>query len=401
MIYKGKQKLGDFFSSRREKGKAGLPTFSVTLNEGLIQRDLLGRKTVTNLEPEQHLLIKNGDIAYNMMRMWQGAHGLAKSKGIVSPAYIVLKPNKNIDSEYAYHLFKTNRLIYLFWAYSYGLTSDRLRLYFNDFSKILATIPTLDEQTKIAKILSTWDKAIATVEALIENSKAQKKALMQQLLTGKKRFVEFVEEWRDTSVTSMGGVVSGGTPNTTIDQYWNGEVLWMTPTDVTVLRNRFVFDTKKKISKEGLNNSSASIVPPGSLLVCTRATIGFMAISTTDITTNQGFKNLVPKEIFDVNFLYYLFLFFRNKFIKYACGSTFLELSGSDFKKLKFACPGFKEQQKIALTLSELDLEIERLNKYLRCLIKEKKSLMQQLLAGKRRVEIRSKNQFIEETANA
>ena len=109
----------------------------------------------------------------------------------------MLKPTEYVDSQYAEYLFKSLRMIYLFWAYSYGLTNDRLRLYYRDFARIKVKIPELPEQRKIAKILQTWDRAIATTEKLIDASKQQKKALMQQLLTGKKRFPGFEREWEE------------------------------------------------------------------------------------------------------------------------------------------------------------------------------------------------------------
>lgn len=168
-------KLGKVFKSRRERGDAGLPTFSVTLNDGLILRDSLERKTETNLSPEEHLLVRKGDIAYNMMRMWQGASGLAPFDALVSPAYVVLKPTKEIDPVFASYFFKSARMIYLFWAYSYGLTGDRLRLYYPDFCLIPAAIPPIEEQRRIGEILTTWDKAIQTVDRLIRNSSEQKK----------------------------------------------------------------------------------------------------------------------------------------------------------------------------------------------------------------------------------
>src|SRR6478752_5410623 len=103
--------LGDFFASRREPGGAGLPTMSITLNNGMVDRGDLERRTETRLTPEQHLRVQKGDIAYNMMRMWQGACGLAESDGIVSPAYVVLQPKDGIDSRFAYHWFKSARMI--------------------------------------------------------------------------------------------------------------------------------------------------------------------------------------------------------------------------------------------------------------------------------------------------
>jgi type I restriction enzyme S subunit len=100
-------RLGDFFSNRQEPGQAGLPVMSVTMNDSLVFRDDLERRTESALKPEQHLLVRKGDIAYNMMRMWQGACGQATADGMVSPAYVVLAPKPGIDSRFAYH---TNRL---------------------------------------------------------------------------------------------------------------------------------------------------------------------------------------------------------------------------------------------------------------------------------------------------
>jgi type I restriction enzyme, S subunit len=182
MVYEGDCRLGDLFQSRREKGRPGLPLLSVTMNNGLVDRENLDRKQDTNLAPEDHLLVKPGDIAYNMMRMWQGAFGLAEREGLVSPAYVILKSKPRIDPKYATYLLRTPRLRYLLWAYSYGLTDDRLRLYFDDFSAIPARIPTIESQQEIAKVLKTWDAAIAASELLVNGLGREKQALMRHWL---------------------------------------------------------------------------------------------------------------------------------------------------------------------------------------------------------------------------
>lgn len=186
----------------------------------------------------------------------------------------------------------------------------------------------------------------------------------------------------------MGKVVSGGTPDTNMAMYWEGDILWLTPTDVTALTGRFVSNTSRKITPAGLLNSSAVLLPKGSLMVCTRATIGALAISTSEICTNQGFKNIIPNEGFNIEFIYYLLQMNTNEMIKKSSGSTFLELSKKDFETLSFSCPFIKEQQKIAAVLSAADTEISTLEKKLACLNDEKKALMQQLLTGKRRVKV-------------
>jgi type I restriction enzyme S subunit len=182
MIYEGNCRLGSLFKSSREKGRSGLPLLSVTMGGGLVDRDALDRKQDTSLTPAEHLLVRPGDIAYNTMRMWQGAFGLARHEGMVSPAYVVLRPNRRVDPEFASYLLKTPRLSYLLWAYSYGLTADRLRLYFADFAKIPALIPPVDKQKNVANILRTWDQAIAAANAIADRARVQKKALLQQLV---------------------------------------------------------------------------------------------------------------------------------------------------------------------------------------------------------------------------
>jgi type I restriction enzyme S subunit len=204
MVYEGDCRLGDLFQSRREKGRPGLPLLSVTMNNGLVDRADLDRKQDTNLAPEDHLLVKPGDIAYNMMRMWQGAFGLAEREGLVSPSYVILKSKQLIDPKYATYLLRTPRLQYLLWAYSYGLTDDRLRLYFDDFSAIRTRIPNIESQQEIAKVLETWDAAIAASELLVSVRSKEKQALMRQWLVP-----HTASDWRehDWQRVSLGDLV--------------------------------------------------------------------------------------------------------------------------------------------------------------------------------------------------
>lgn len=188
-------RLGDFFNQRQEPGRQDLPVMSVTMNDSLVFRDDIERRLESALRPDQHLLVKKGDIAYNMMRMWQGACGLALNDGIVSPAYVVLEPKSCMDSRFAYHWFKSSRMIHLFWAYSHGLTEDRLRLYFDNFCEIPAAPPPLKTQQIIANVLDEWDQAIATSERLIEQKRQRKRALLRLLLDKlpKRPFLEAVD----------------------------------------------------------------------------------------------------------------------------------------------------------------------------------------------------------------
>jgi len=189
------------------------------------------------------------------------------------------------------------------------------------------------------------------------------------------------EEWEDALLMETGEIVSGGTPDTENPDYWNGHIAWCTPTDVTSLKgNRHINKTSRYISIEGLRNSSANLLPERSLVICTRATIGDCAINIIPISTNQGFKSIVPGKNWDVNFLYYFILANKPKLVKLSSGSTFLEISKAAFEKIPIPKPNKAEQSKIASILSTVDDKIDSINKRIEETRKLKQGLMQRLL---------------------
>lgn len=294
--------------------------------------------------------------------------------------------NEKVDRIYVYYLLQSAGIKRFFDSELTGSTIRNLSL--KTIRQTPVALPNYDEQQCIVEILSTWDRAIETTEKLIANSEAQKKALMQQLLTGKKRLPGFEGEWSLTPLAAVGETSSGGTPDSNNPDYWDGDVAWATPTDITALSSRHISQTERNISLSGLKNSSAKLLPADSLIICTRATVGQAAIATLPIATNQGFKNIIPHAEYDVDFLYYLLAYFQNTLVRAACGSTFLELSKKDFDKISFEIPSIEEQIEISNVLSMIDTTIERIQEKLRYLVCEKSALMQQLLTGKRRVAI-------------
>ena len=141
--------------------------------------------------------------------------------------------------------------------------------------------------------------------------------------------------------------VSSSSPSQAYTLYWNGDVRWATPTDVTGLRGRVISETASTITDAGLAHSSASLLPPYSLLMTTRATIGACAINMIAMATNQGFQNLVPKKNTCVYFLYYLIQHHRRRLERLAAGSTFLEVSKRAICGLRVAAPSESEQREV------------------------------------------------------
>ncbi len=193
--------------------------------------------------------------------------------------------------------------------------------------------------------------------------------------------------WEIKKLKELGAIFLGGTPNTSKKEYWNGDINWLTPSEVSKLKSKFIFSTEKTITELGLKNSSAKILPKNSLIVCTRATIGDLCINKIDMCTNQGFKSIIVNKNNNVIFLYFLLLFNRRKIIEKASGSTFLEISKFDFENLSFPIPPLEEQEKIVSILSKQDEVIEKLEKLIELKVRQKKGLMQRLLSGKLRLK--------------
>ena len=175
------------------------------------------------------------------------------------------------------------------------------------------------------------------------------------------RFRQFRDDWSIKRLSDIAEVVGGGTPDTTDSTLWNGDIQWFTPTEVG--HSKYVSSSIRTISQLGLKKSSAKKLPAGSILLSSRATVGECSIAQRDCTTNQGFQNLIPKKSVYNEFLYYLTQTKKHHFVKYASGSTFLEISNSEIKKAICAIPDIEEQTEIATFLSAIDMRIEVQNK--------------------------------------
>jgi len=233
----------------------------------------------------------------------------------------------------------------------------------------------------LQKFLSTWDKAIEATEKLIDNAKMQKKALMQQLLTSKKRFPEFEgEEWQTLHLEDIAEVVMGSSPSSSCyNEHQIGLPLIQGNADI---KNRLsaprVFTSD--ITKECM---------VGDLLLSVRAPVGTIARSRHHACIGRGVAAIRAKVTFSEILLIELLVDAEDKWQKFSQGSTFEAINSSDVRKLKLFCPkNIDEQNKIGLALENAGNEIAALKTQLNSLNEQKKALMQQLLTGKRRVKL-------------
>ena len=394
MTANDKIKLGDLFSIRKEPGSPGSTLMSVTINNGLVERGTLDRKTDTGLTPEEHLAIRKGDIAYNMMRMWQGAFGLAEHDGIVSPAYVVLSPKDGIDPKFASYWFKSPRMIHQFWAYSYGLTKDRLRLYSKDFSMIpVVPPPALDRQDWVVKVLSAWDSAIETTERLIAARKKLKRGLIRELIFGVRRFPEFGRPsgkdriptgWSKVRLGDIAAIVTGGTPRRDRADYWGGDIPWISTgaIDFNLIRKPTEY-----VTEAGLQNSSAKVFPTGTLLIAMfgqGATRGKVAILGIEAAFNQACSAIVPTAGDSTEFLFQFLAQHYEQIRNLGQTGTQSNLNANLIKSIPILRPPRPEQEKITKVSTLLDREIAYLKRLVDRLQLQKHGLLSGLMTGDR-----------------
>lgn len=244
-------------------------------------------------------------------------------------------------------------------------------------------VPPLAEQEKIAEILSLWDKAIEHIKELIAYKEKQKKGLMQNLLTGKKRLHGFNDKWKTYIVKELGLVITGKTPNTEKNEYYGDEFLFITPTDI---HYKYTTKTERNLSKSGLNKSK--LIPKNSVLITCIASIGKNTINKSDCAINQQINAIVPNNNFYYEYIYYYMTFNSPYLLKFAGKSATSIINKTTFEEIDVTIPPLDEQKAIADILCKADEEIELLNKQLDLYTEQKKGLMQNLLTGKVRVTV-------------
>jgi type I restriction enzyme S subunit len=190
------------------------------------------------------------------------------------------------------------------------------------------------------------------------------------------RFPEFKDdgEWDERTLGEIGEFVGGGTPSTSNSEYWDGDIQWYTPAEV---KSGILNPSIRTITKEGLQNSSAKLLPTGTILITTRATIGDAAIANIECTTNQGFQSLVVNESEYNHFWYHWIVYHKYELKRRSSGSTFKEIGKTEIKLVPTLSPKKEEQQKIASCLSAVDELITAQQDKIEQLLQHKKGLMQ------------------------
>lgn len=202
----------------------------------------------------------------------------------------------------------------------------------------------------------------AEKEQLIKEKKIKKTKPLPEITEDEIPF-EIPSSWKWIRLAELGEIVGGGTPKTINSEFWDGDIAWITPADMKNVQGKYVSRGARNITQTGLEKSSARLMPAGSVLYSSRAPIGYIAIAENDISTNQGFKSLVPTDTAISEYIYYCLIARTNNIISRASGTTFKEISGSEFGMTVIPIPPLAEQKRIVAKIEEILPYIEQYDK--------------------------------------
>ena len=391
------RKLGELVDRVVRKNINNESTLPLTISAqyGLVDQITYFNNRVASRDVSNYYLVLNGEFAYNKSTSDGYPFGAVKrldlyEKGVLSTLYIVFAPKKEqqIDSDYLTVFFDTDR-----WhkgvaeraaegARNHGL----LNISAEDFFDIDLSVPKdIVEQKQIGAFIRQLDHLITLHQRKFEKLTNVKKSMLEKMFpqNGSSypeiRFKGFTDPWEQRKLGDIADIVGGGTPSTGNQSYWDGDIDWYAPAEIA--DQIYANSSQKKITGLGYENSSAKMLPPGTVLFTSRAGIGKTAILTRKGCTNQGFQSIVPHR----GELDSYFIFSRTGELKrygelVGAGSTFVEVSGKQMAVMELMMPPtMREQQTIGGFFQQLDHLITLHQRELEKLQNIKKSMLEKM----------------------
>ena len=281
--------------------------------------------------------IEKNDILFSMAGMFLGKTGIVTDDLVpanTNQAVAIIRiDTEKANHEYVYYYLNQRSVVQAVNASSAQSAQPNINL--KQIGQIEIDLPERKLQDKIVSILSAIDFKIEKNNQINENLEQQAQSYFQEL------FVDNADpEWTTGTISDLGIVVGGSTPSKAKPEYYTETgIAWITPKDLSINKSKFVFHGENDITELGLKNSSALIMPEGTVLFSSRAPIGYIAIATDEVTTNQGFKSVVPKQEIGTPFVYFFLKNTLPVIEGMASGSTFKEVSGSTMKKVPAVIP--------------------------------------------------------------
>lgn len=298
--------------------------------------------------------------------------------GFGSTEYIVFRAKEGVcDEDYLYYLVCSPFVRDAAIKSMVG-SSGRQRVQTDVVQNIEIDLPSINEQRKVGALLRSLDDKIELNNKINENLERQAQAFYQKL------FIDNAQpEWIQGTINDLGTVVGGGTPSKSKPEYYTEHgVAWITPKDLSVNKAKFITHGENDITELGLNNSSATIMPEGTVLFSSRAPVGYIAIAGSEVTTNQGFKSVIPKPEIGTAFVYYFLKQNLPVIEGMASGSTFKEVSGSTMKRVPAVIPDFTTLMRFNNFCEPIFVQQKILEEQNRLLTQLRDTLLPKLMSG-------------------
>jgi type I restriction enzyme S subunit len=293
-----------------------------------------GRIIARNLPPKPCTLVEysKNDILIGNIRPYLQKIWFADTDGGNSADVLTLQVNGNYNPKFVYY----NLLDDSFFEHSMrGAKGSKMPR--GDKTQILDyEIPDfpIEKQNNIAAVLSSLDAKIALNRQINDNLEAMAKTVYEYW------FVQNADaKWEKKPLGEIANIVNGGTPSTTNSENYGGEIVWITPKDLSNQKNKFTYYGERTITQKGYQSCNTTLIPKGSILLSSRAPIGLLSISKCELCTNQGFKNIVPKNPYIINYLYYYFQQHVETIQQLGAGTTFKEVSKNSLSAFIIPCP--------------------------------------------------------------
>ena len=332
-------------------------------------------------------------ILFSKLRPYLAKVARPTFSGQCSTELLTILP-RGIDKNFLFHLMISHGFIFEVDSSTYGTKMPRAN--WNFISNIKIPLPPLEEQKKIAAYLdkkcSAIDSAVDAAKKMVETLASYKKSLITETVTkglnpsakmiagGVEWLGKIPAHWKISKLKYLFKIFSGTTPNTDKEYYWGGNIFWITPADFK----------SKNLTELGVKDYGLRLIPPNSLIFSKRAPIGEVAITSAELTINQGCLACIPKKISDTKYYYYLLSILNEPFNFFGAGTTFKEISLSNFERFSVILPPLEEQKKIADFLdkkcSAIDESISAHKNLAEKLIEYKKSLIYEVVTGKKEV---------------
>jgi type I restriction enzyme, S subunit len=302
-----------------------------------------------------------------------GKSAIMKGNMAVSQHFMAWKCGPRLDNRFLYYWLQARKTE--FERIAMGNTIKTIGLAY--FKLFVCPLPTKVEQKAIAEALNNADFLIDSLEHFIAKKRNLKQGAMQGLFRPK-------DGWLAGQIGSVTErIVGGGTPSRAVGRYWSGDIPWMTVKDFA---QHSPFGTLETITKQGLKNSAANLIPKHTLITSTRMALGKAVMFEVDVSINQDLKAIFPTKDTDTHFLYYWFQFNEPRIAELGSGSTVMGISLPELRKIPFSIPPLSQQTAIAAVLSDMDAEIAALETKLAKVRQIKQGMMHNLLTGRIRL---------------